>query len=88
MLFSKSLKLFSFMIHHFNVILDRIEKQNFLNGSSFISFCWFCHKSNFRKTSEAIEYENFTNLHKKISGILTPASLSERIQSLFDSIAL
>ena len=44
------------------------RKTKFWNGSSFISFCWFCHKSNFRKTSEAIEYENFTNLHKKNLG--------------------
>ena len=85
MLFWKSLKLFSLVIHHINVILDRIE-YNFWNGSIFISFCRFCYKCNFRKTSKAIEYKNFTNLHKNISGILTPASLSERIQSLFDWI--
>ena len=30
-----------------------------------ISFCWFCYKSNFRKTSEAIDNKSFTNLHKK-----------------------
>ena len=53
----------SSMIHHFNVILEWIK--NFWNRSSFISFCWFFHKSNFRKTSEAIEYKNFTILHKK-----------------------
>ena len=85
MMFWKSLKLFSLVIHHINVILDRIE-YNFWNGSIFISFCRFCWKSNFWKTSEAIEYKNFTNLHKKISGILTPASLNERIQSLLDWI--
>ena len=67
MLFWKSLKLFSLMIRHFNVILDRID-YNFWNGSSFISFCWFCYKSNFRKTSEAIEYKNFANLDKKSLG--------------------
>ena len=71
--------------HHINVILDRID-YNFWNGSIFISFCRFCYKCNFWKTSEAMEYKNFTNLHKKISGILTPASLSERIQSLLDWI--
>ena len=74
------------MIQHFNVILDEWIKT-FWNRLSFISFCWFFHKSNFRKTSEAIEYKNFTILHKKILGILTPATLSEWIQSLFDSIA-
>ena len=39
--------------------------SNFLNGSSFISFCWFCFESNFRKTPEAIEYKNFVILPKK-----------------------
>ena len=87
MLCWKSLKLFSSMIHHFNVILDEWIKT-FWNRSSFIYFCWFCFESNFRKTSEAIEYKNFIILPKqKISGILTPAILSERIQSLLDSIA-
>ena len=73
MLCLKSLKLFSSMIHHFNVILDEWMKT-FWNRSSFIYFCWFCFESNFRKTSEAIEYKNFIILPKqKISGILTPA---------------
>ena len=67
MLCWKSLKLFSSMIHHFNVILDEWMKT-FWNGSSFISFYWFCFESNFRKTSEAIEYKNFIILPKKNIG--------------------
>ena len=48
-------------------------------GSSFISFCWFCFESNFRKTPEAIEYKNFVILpKKKISGILTPRFIISR----------